>query len=101
MYNFKCNVGNCGKPYIGETHQTLATRVQQHRDDAKHKKAGTPWGEPFLRYHPSDAVANDSFFCGTKVLATEPDRARRKLHEAVKIRDDAPAVNISAGWSLL
>ena len=41
-----------------------------------------------------------SEFAAAHVIARESDRARRKLREAVEIRDGNPRINTSSGWML-
>ena len=50
---------------------------------------------------PHIIIIWQSAFSAVEVIGREPDRARRKLREAIEIRDAKPHVNISTGWDLL
>ena len=49
----------------------------------------------------SGLVGSLTAFRKVEVLATESDRARRRIREAVNIRDIAPDTNTRAGWELM
>ena len=87
---------------MGETHRSLATRIKEHNESARNKVQGQPLGEHYRDRHSTESLGGSvTAFRKVEILATESDRARRRIREAVYIRDIAPETNTSAGWELM
>jgi len=102
VYQMHCKV--CGEPYIGETERELEVRTREHNGEARNEADGKPWGEHWRAHHSDNHVTlslGDTAFSRMSVLAVESDRARRKIREAIEIRDRAPTVNVNNGWDLI
>ena len=98
VYRLQC--GACQEQYIGETGRSLGTRAAEHHADARYQRKGTPWGDHYRRCHSNTQLGAQSAFAAVRVVARESDRARRKLREAVEIREGTPRINTSSGWML-
>ena len=99
-YQLKCK--ECPEQYVGETGRFLETRLEEHNGEARRQELDKPWGQHFRTTHPGCKLNyGQSAFSAVEVIGREPDRARRKLREAIEIRDAKPHVNISTGWDLL
>jgi len=100
IYCLACR--ECTDTYNGETERSFGTRIKEHNDDARNRVPGKPWGDHYRSKHPEVHLAlGTSAFSEASVIAVEPDRARRKIREALEIRNRKPEVNMNAGWSLL
>ena len=100
VYQLKCK--ECPEQYVGETGRFLETRLEEHNGEARRQELDKPWGQHFRTTHPGCKLNyGQSAFSAVEVIGREPDRARRKLREAIEIRDAKPHVNISTGWDLL
>ena len=100
VYQLKCK--ECPEQYVGETGRFLETRLEEHNGEARRQELDKPWGKHFRTTHPGCKLNyGQSAFSAVEVIGREPDRARRKLREAIEIRDSKPHVNISTGWDLL
>ena len=125
VYRLTCK---CSEKYVGETGRSVATRTKEHNDNSRNKTSGKAVAEHYrLRFHRIGhhcpfglAKQNknqqqqqqlhhggevlplgESAFTEVRVLATESDRARRRIREAIQIRDTSPSINNNAGWDLL
>ena len=99
VYLMKCVF--CQKQYVGETSRTTRERFEEHHFEARHRKTDKPWGKHMATFHPTNNIrSGDIIFVDTKVLAFETRTARRKIREAIEIRDRKPEINISFGWPL-
>ncbi|XP_065192460.1 uncharacterized protein LOC135823546 [Sycon ciliatum] len=99
VYHLECR---CGDDYVGETGRSVATRSREHNDNARNEVRGKALGEHYRIFHADEPLSlGQTGFANVCVLATEPDRARRRIREAVKIRDMEPNINTSSGWDLL
>ena len=100
VYETKCK--KCVQQYVGETERFLETRLDEHTADARRRTVDKPWGDHYRTKHPDCTLAcGESAVSEVSVMAREPDRARRKLREAIEIRDTKPPVNTGTGWDLL
>ena len=93
----------CPKQYIGETFRLPRERFEEHHREARQQAAGKPWGEHFAREHPDrhgQLKSTDIIFTRARILAFEVRTARRKIREAVEIRERRPEVNLALGWDL-
>ena len=99
VYHLECR---CGDKYVGETYRSLATRTKEHNDDARNTVSGTALGEHFAAKHASDPLPlGATAFSGIRVLGSERDRPRRRIREAINIRERSPEINNNSGWDLL
>ena len=87
-------------PEVCEIYRSLAIRVEEHHDSACNNVQGQPLGDRYCKCHSTE-VGGVTVFRKVDVLATESDRARRRIREEVNIRDIAPETNTSAGEELM
>ena len=92
----------CQQRYIGETYRVPRERFEEHHYEARYKVAGKPWGEHFAKAHPDhrSQKTTDVIFIQARILAFERRTARRKIREAVEIRERRPEINLAYGWPL-
>ncbi|XP_065176010.1 uncharacterized protein LOC135805799 [Sycon ciliatum] len=99
VYRLTCK---CSEKYVGETGRSVATRTKEHNDNSRNKTSGKALGEHYRLHHGGEVLPlGESAFTEVRVLATESDRARRRIREAIQIRDTSPSINNNAGWDLL
>jgi len=99
IYTFRCVF--CREPYIGETGRSFRQRIEEHHVKARLRTPKTPWGIHMSRFHPDkDIGPRDRIFFGARILARESRAARRKIREAIEVRERKPSINITSGWSL-
>ena len=99
VYRMTCK---CSDKYVGETGRNVATRTKEHNDNSRNKTSGKALGEHYRLHHGGDVLPlGDSAFTEVCVLATESDWARRRICEAIQIRDTSLSINNNAGWDLL
>ena len=99
IYSMQCVF--CSAEYVGETLRTVRERFGEHHYQARHGTPGTPWGTHMKKFHSKISIKPDDIvFKNATVLATETREARRKLREAIEIRDRKPSVNLNKGWAL-
>ena len=87
VYHIHCE--QCDKDYVGETSQSLDTRVKEHLSrnlSAVHEHCK-------LTGHSVDSSK-------TKVLATESNTFKRRIREAIEIRLRNPSLNRDNGFKL-
>ena len=52
--------------------------------------------------HPQKALTiGDQLFRDAKILAVESRDAKRKIREAIEIRERRPQINVTRGWVLV
>jgi len=99
VYAMQC--AHCSELYVGETRNTVRERFSQHHYDARHHLANEPWGIHMAEKHSQIPISStDVIFKDARILAKETRAARRKLREAIEIRERRPAINIYSGWKL-
>ena len=99
VYAMECAM--CSAEYVGETCRCVPQRFREHHFQARHKTQGTPWGTHMAEKHGQRRiVGTDVVFVRARVLARETRSARRKIREAIEIRDRKPSVNLYKGWAL-
>ena len=101
VYMMSCKF--CGKRYVGETYRVSRERFDEHHYDARRQILDKPWGSHFARDHPDlqgKLKTTDVIFSQAHILACETRTARRKIREAVEIRERQPEINLSHGWPL-
>lgn len=86
IYSITCR--DCKKEYVGESSRTLATRINEHRTR-----------ETAVHEHMSN-TGHTIEWNRVKVLETEQIECRRKVKEAINIRQRTPALNRDAGTDL-
>ena len=84
---------------VGESQRPIRTRLQEHHADARKRTKNTPWGDHMKHCHPDTPVDKTPFFRAT-ILAIELRVTRRKIREAIEIRDRKPQINKTKGWKL-
>ena len=97
VYQLLCKV--CGEEYVGETARTPRARLGEHHFQARNKTRQTAWGDHMREKHPRVEVGKAPIF-SAKVLATVKMDTKRKIREAVEIRERSPTINRSKGWML-
>ena len=87
VYQVDCP--DCTEDYIGETARVLSTRLDEHQ-----KRPNSAVFEHLQttghNFQPHD----------TKVLATEPNLVKRKIKEAIEIKQRRPSLNRDMGYEL-
>ena len=96
VYCLKCNV--CGEEYVGETRRVIRARVGEHHMQARNRCRETAWGE-HMRKHQEIEIAKEPIFTA-RVLTIEKNNAKRKVREAIEIRDRQPKINRTRGWAI-
>ena len=96
VYLLKCKF--CPEEYVGESQRSIRTRLQEHQADARKRSKDTPWGEHMMRH--MDAVIGKEPVFTANILAIEQAIVRRKVREAIEIRDRKPMINKNRGWRL-
>ena len=97
IYLLKCTL--CFEEYVGESQRPIRTRLQEHHADARKRTKNTPWGDHMKHCHPDTPVDKTPVFRAT-ILAIELRVTRRKIREAIEIRDCKPKINKNKGWKL-
>ena len=87
----------CNEEYIGETARTPRARLGEHHFQARNKIKQTAWGEHMREKHPEVDINKEPVFTA-KILATVEMETKRKIREAIEIRERNPAINRSKGW---
>jgi len=99
VYSFYCVF--CSKEYIGETFRCVRDRFSDHHVQARLKIAGTPLGMHMILMHSSLHIKpGQVIFKQAQVLAIESRDSRRKIREAIEIRERKPEINLNNGWVL-
>ena len=99
VYHLECK---CGDRYVGEIYRSLATRTKEDNNDARNTVSGTALGEHFPAKHASEPLPlRATAFSGIRVLGSERDRPRRRIREAINVRERSPEINNNSGWDLL
>ena len=90
IYQIKCD--NCEAIYIGETSRSLGLRIKEHQKT--HTSIITAVGEHCKSRGHSISSEN------VKVLGSETDWLRRKIHESLEIHHHGPSLNREGGFEL-
>ena len=64
--------------------------------NARNRQPETLWGEHMV-LHPETEMTKKPVFSAS-IIAQENDGVKRKLREAIEIRERRPAINRSKGW---
>jgi hypothetical protein len=81
----------CGDVYVGETSRTLKKRFSEHLSQ---KGSLTAVGDHIAKFRHQ--IGTDD----VKVLDSEPGKLRRKVKEAIYIKEQAPQLNRDRGYEL-
>ena len=87
VYDIQC--GTCNEHYIGETGRPMNKRMDEHR---KLKNSAV--------FEHSSQTGHVIDWSSTRVLDKEPNEYKRKVKEAINIRQHQPALNRDAGLDL-
>ena len=91
VYLISCS---CGKPYIGETGQSIMTRIQEHVD-IKHNHSKISALAEHSRKTNHHICVEDS-----QVVAKIDHYHHRKLREAIEIVKNPNNLNHDDGWKI-
>lgn len=89
-----CTVGN-----VEEDIPHRPRGVSERLDIIPGLKADTPWGKHREQCHQS-VTASPSIFSEAFILVREGKESRRRIREAIEIRERKPSITISSGWRL-
>jgi len=84
----------------------IHSRFHEHHLEAKAKRIDKQWGQHMARYHASYNMQKPTagqppyIFKNAMILAVEKKESRRKLREAIEIRERKPEINMNSGWGI-
>ena len=89
IYEIPCS---CQSLYIGQTKQSIKTRIQQHKDDCREEKNNVEAKTALASHHFNEA--HDFNFDKTTILDTESNWYKRNISEMFWIKAKGNTVNL-------
>ena len=91
IYRVHCS---CGDTYIGETGRTLDVRLKEHKWAVR-----LDYTNNDIAVHANKTM-HDIFWDSAEVLEQESNWLKRRLEEALYIRDEDTTMNLDQGFQL-
>ena len=90
-----CIPCNCGRVYIGETGRSLSVRISEHRRAVQQLDTKNA-----IAVHMAEHMDHQILWQDSTIKEYEPNWYRRRIKEAIWIKQTANALNTDSGLSL-